>query len=487
MNDKAFGDSATLMQVGGAVLLFVTACLIGSLVWFTISPKDGYDADHKKLKFGMHAATAVACLAGGVALMVFGSNDTKHEETKLAIVPDTHTFNALSNVPGQTPLRAIGDLSVDGALCVHQTSALWNNQGMDSTSRCCPSAGVTVIDGKTWCTALRLNDPCMYDAQCGVSSRCVGSGTVNGVCKVAAAANTLITGKMIKLNHKLESDGNSLPTQSILIDAFDLYGTKITSGVYACDQYKFTQLVLTNDTVISSIVITNRVGQFNDRINGCRLVVTNAAGVTTLNTNILSDARDTYTFNGLSNVPVQTPLRAIGDLSADGALCSHQTTALWNNQGMDSTSRCCPSAGVIVRDGKTWCTALRSNDPCMYDAQCGVLSRCVGSGTVNGVCKVAASGNAASSSIPLPTNMENPTGIYDRYYLPNSPGYFEFPLTGCSIVFDSNTGTGFINRGSYSTVFNYIGNGNFANKSGTEIYTVIGNKVLMGNMVWIRQ
>lgn len=72
------------MQVGGLFLLVVTAFLLAFMVWFAVSPKNGYDGDHKKLKFGIHALTTAAFLAGGVTLTVLGFNETKPEETNPA-------------------------------------------------------------------------------------------------------------------------------------------------------------------------------------------------------------------------------------------------------------------------------------------------------------------------------------------------------------------------------------------------------------------
>ena len=80
---KSVHDSANPMQVGGAILLIVTAFLLAFMVWFVVSPKEGYQ-DHKKLKFGIHAAATAVCLAAGVTLMVLGFNETKPEETNPA-------------------------------------------------------------------------------------------------------------------------------------------------------------------------------------------------------------------------------------------------------------------------------------------------------------------------------------------------------------------------------------------------------------------
>jgi hypothetical protein len=62
------------------------------------------------------------------------------------------------------------------------------------------------------------------------------------------------------------------------------------------DPSAYHQLDLGQDTVISKIVIWNRTACCSDRINGCSLTVTNAAGTNVL-TIPLGDAKATYTFN----------------------------------------------------------------------------------------------------------------------------------------------------------------------------------------------
>jgi len=142
----------------------------------------------------------------------------------------------------------------------------------------------------------------------------------------------MIQGKIVKV---ARTDNRAEYINLLGIDVYDQSGSRITSGitptiqpaVYNSDPDHFGpqflidgihaetdangalrlphstndpsayhQLDLGRDTVISKIVIWNRTACCSDRINGCSLTVTNAAGTNVL-TIPLGDAKATYTFN----------------------------------------------------------------------------------------------------------------------------------------------------------------------------------------------
>ncbi len=283
-------------------------------------------------------------------------------------------------------VRAGSNIHNNQSECSSKTAALWNNQGIYSTNRCCyAAADATVIEGKTWCTSLKLNDECMHHMQCE-STYCKEAGTAAGVCAAKPSTQPPITGKVIKLHHNIvATTGKSLRTTDIKISAYDQYGDKITSGISTTDPERFTQLVLTKDTTISKIIITNRVNNFLDRINGCRLVVTNAAGEITLRTDVISGAQATYTFTSSSDLPKQaagTPVPfAYGPLE-----CASKRSALWNDKGGGpDRERCCPTDNWQNHLSKGWCINLPNTSECNSSFQC-TSGFCSNPDTPNGRC-----------------------------------------------------------------------------------------------------
>ena len=147
---------------------------------------------------------------------------------------------------------------------------------------------------------------------------------------VAAPAGT-ITGKTVEVTR---ADNKAEYINILGIDVYGQDNTRITTGitptitpaVYANDPGQFgpqflidgihqenasgrlrlphstnvanasMKLDLGSDKVISKIVIWNRTACCKDRINGCNLIVKNAAGATVL-TIPLSGSKDVYTFN----------------------------------------------------------------------------------------------------------------------------------------------------------------------------------------------
>jgi hypothetical protein len=141
----------------------------------------------------------------------------------------------------------------------------------------------------------------------------------------------MITGKIIQV---ARADNQAQYINLLGIDVFDQNGNRITSGitptispgVYSNDPSHFGpqflidgvhqengpnglrlphstnvpnayhQLDLGQDTVISKIVIYNRTACCSDRINGCNLIVNNAAGTNVL-TIPLSGSKAVYTFS----------------------------------------------------------------------------------------------------------------------------------------------------------------------------------------------
>jgi len=173
-----------------------------------------------------------------------------------------------------------------------------------------------------------------------------GSGSSDSSAAASATSNTspastttpaapavpsgMITGKIIQV---ARADNRPEYINLLGIDVFDQSGNIITSGitptispaVYANDPSHFGpqflidgvhqengpnglrlphstnvanayhQLDMGQDTVISKIVIYNRTACCSDRINGCNLVVNNAAGTNVL-TVPLTGAKAVYTF-----------------------------------------------------------------------------------------------------------------------------------------------------------------------------------------------
>jgi hypothetical protein len=148
-----------------------------------------------------------------------------------------------------------------------------------------------------------------------------GYGVVN--------ASGMVTGKLIRV---ARADNRAEYINLLGIDVFDEHGIRITSGItptispaiYANDPSQFGpqflidgvhmentpggtyrlphstndpnafhELDLGRDTVISKIVIYNRIG-FSHRLDGCNLVVTNSAGVSVLTIELIG-AKDIYT------------------------------------------------------------------------------------------------------------------------------------------------------------------------------------------------
>ena len=145
-----------------------------------------------------------------------------------------------------------------------------------------------------------------------------------------AVPSGMITGKIVQV---VRADNRAEYINLLGIDVFDQSGNRITSGitptispgVYANDPSQFGpqflidgvhqengsnglrlphstnvpnayhQLDLGQDTVISKIVVYNRTACCMDRINGCNLVVNNAAGTNVL-TIPLTGSKAVYTF-----------------------------------------------------------------------------------------------------------------------------------------------------------------------------------------------
>ena len=160
------------------------------------------------------------------------------------------------------------------------------------------------------------------------------SGSPSGTPGPAPAPSVppgMITGKIIQV---ARADNQAQYINLLGIDVFDQNGNRITSGitptispgVYSNDPSHFGpqflidgvhqengpnglrlphstnvpnayhQLDLGQDTVISKIVIYNRTACCSDRINGCNLIVNNAAGTNVL-TIPLSGSKAVYTFS----------------------------------------------------------------------------------------------------------------------------------------------------------------------------------------------
>jgi len=125
------------------------------------------------------------------------------------------------------------------------------------------------------------------------------------VAAAPIAASTMAC-RYIKL---FRDDGIKIRTVSIGIDAFDKDGVLIAADKPEVDPDVYTRLDLGRDIGVSRIVIRNRSdnnGLFLERINGCRLLVTNAAGVATLYTDLLSGSNAIYTFTPPTHPPVLT-------------------------------------------------------------------------------------------------------------------------------------------------------------------------------------
>ena len=110
----------------------------------------------------------------------------------------------------------------------------------------------------------------------------------------------MITGKLIKVYRD-----DNIVTRTVLggIDVSGADGILINSGIVqrtygppAPDGPTATEVDLGQDTIISKIVIRNRTNGFLERINGCKLVVTNAAGVVVFRSSTLGGSNATYTF-----------------------------------------------------------------------------------------------------------------------------------------------------------------------------------------------
>jgi hypothetical protein len=164
-----------------------------------------------------------------------------------------------------------------------------------------------------------IGDPRVYFGLMGLSgntgtsrSGAESGGVVTGGVVTGRAAGSIadsaqsvstvmseITGKLIKVYRD-----DDVVTRTVLggIDAFDKDGKLINSGLTTTygppspDGPTSTELDLRKDTVISKIVVRNRSNGFLDRINGCRLVVTNASGVPVFRSKKLSGSNETYTF-----------------------------------------------------------------------------------------------------------------------------------------------------------------------------------------------
>ena len=158
------------------------------------------------------------------------------------------------------------------------------------------------------------------------------SNTAAGSTTTPAVPSGMITGRSVEVTR---ADNKAEYINILGIDIHGQDGTRITTGlvptitpaVYANDPRQFgpqflidgvhretggpaglrlphttnvanasMKVDLSSDKVISKIVIWNRTACCKDRINGCNLIVKNAAGATVL-TIPLSGSKDVYTFN----------------------------------------------------------------------------------------------------------------------------------------------------------------------------------------------
>lgn len=219
--------------------------------------------------------------------------------------------------------------------CKSNNAALWSVNSTNFGMKCCYDATVVTVGGKTFCADLQIGNACDTNEQCKT-----------GKCgfNICARQSGVITCKKIMV---CRTDNASVPVNLLGIDVFDEGGNRITNRITTNitalssgkfdgdDQFNanflidgvhteldadgnmrvattsaspnaFLALEFGGDTVISKIVIYNRiVGQTKSRINGCNLVVMNAAGTELLNMP-LSDKDDIITFSAPFPAPTRT-------------------------------------------------------------------------------------------------------------------------------------------------------------------------------------
>ncbi len=320
---------------------------------------------------------------------------------------------------GADQKAAVGFPTSNASLCSSNTIAYWNN--MDTLTpihtRCCPVASAVFSKGgQTWCTDLVDGSECVHNEQCK-NGNCRDFGTINGKCGASvgssqvaadkAAAATAITGKYIKVYRD-----DNVVTRTVLggIDVFDQNGQLITGSTKtygpplpSTESPTSTELILNQDTLISRIVVRNRTNGFLDRINGCRLVVTNATGVVVFRSNKLGGSNEIYTFNAPFVTDDSTKASASnisGFVTDNPGMCLSKAIGSWNN--MEVTQCCRSASAVLLKYGKSWCKDLEAGDACYIAEQCK-SGNCTGTDlytTLNGKC------GAPKPAITMPSTMK---------------------------------------------------------------------------------
>lgn len=116
------------------------------------------------------------------------------------------------------PQKVIGDTvkspwAQNSNECKSGGVGLYNNQGVDSDMRCCPTPAYTTLGGRRWCTALPNAYPCIYGWQCG-STFCSPGGDAYSVC--VATPPGMLYGKRIRFT-RVQGDFRGIKVRQIQV------------------------------------------------------------------------------------------------------------------------------------------------------------------------------------------------------------------------------------------------------------------------------